>query len=183
MTKGPQPLRAIGRAKKIAVMLGEVRDDRELGRSRYSFMLSRENCTVFVRVKRVRTHICDPQEIQRLFRQDILQLRTIPKTPVQSREIWTLSPWGTWQFFRVENDRLVEVRYDGVPVHEDRQKTVPEKSSPGSCSKTPATPPPGPAVPPDKAAGAGTGEDVIRGYLRRRNAVSAAGGGMPAPDP
>jgi hypothetical protein len=44
-----------------------------------------------------------------LFNEVILQLRRLPKTAVVSREIWVLSPWKTWQYFQVLDDRIVEI--------------------------------------------------------------------------
>ena len=37
-------------------------------------------------------------------------------TPIVSREIWVVTPWKTWQYFQVPDDRIVEVRCDGQPV-------------------------------------------------------------------
>jgi hypothetical protein len=85
-------------------------------------MIFRETGTVFVRIKRVRSHISDPKDIERMFRDEILQLRRIPKTAVVSREIWVLSPWKTWQYFHVPDDRVVEIRCDGQPVLQGEDK-------------------------------------------------------------
>jgi len=51
-----------------------------------------------------------------MFKEEIQQLRTVPKTSVVSREIWVVSPWKTWQYFRVLDDRIVEIRCDGQLV-------------------------------------------------------------------
>ena len=116
MTRGPQPLMAIAAAREIAGRRGVVLDKPALQRSRYDFVLFIDGCTVFVRVKRIRTHISNPQEIERMFCEEIQQLRTVPKTPVVSREIWVVSPWKTWQYFQISDDRIVEVWCDGQPV-------------------------------------------------------------------
>jgi hypothetical protein len=116
MTRGPQPLMAIRMAQEIACRRGVVLDKTALQRSRYDFVLFIAGCTVFVRVKRIRTHISNPQEIARMFTEEIQQLRTVPETPVISREIWLVSPWKTWQYFQISDDRIVEVRCDGQPV-------------------------------------------------------------------
>jgi len=116
MTRGPQPLMAIAAAQEIACRRGVVLDKIALQRSRYDFVLCIVDCTVFVRVKRIRTHISNPQEIERMFKEEIQQLRTVPKTSVVSREIWVVSPWKTWQYFRVLDDRIVEIRCDGQLV-------------------------------------------------------------------
>jgi hypothetical protein len=127
MTRGPRPLIAIAGAQEIACRRGTVLDKTVIQRSPYDFILFIAGCTVFVRVKRIRTHISNPQEIARMFTEEIQQLRTIPKTPVVSREIWVVSPWKTWQYFQVLDDRIVEVRCDGQPVLQG-EKLILEKN-------------------------------------------------------
>lgn len=115
MTRGPPPLKAIAKAQAVAALQGPVMSNPALARSHYGFVIFRNDRTIFVRIKRIRAHVCDPAEILLLFRTDVLQLRMLPKTPVTSREIWTLSPWNVWQFFVIENDRITEVRYNVPP--------------------------------------------------------------------
>jgi hypothetical protein len=107
---------AIARAQEIAKQRGAVLDKTAIQQSHYNFILFTVSCTVFVRVRRIRTHIINPQEIARMFTEEVQQLRTVPETPVVFREIWVVSPWKTWQYFRVSDDRIVEVRCDGLPV-------------------------------------------------------------------
>ena len=121
MTRGPQPLMAIHGAQEIACRRGAVLDKPVLQRSHYDFIVFTAGVTVFVRVKRIRTHISSPQEIARMFSEEIRQLRRIPETPVVSREIWVLSPWKTWQYFQIPDDQIVEVRCDGQPVLKDEK--------------------------------------------------------------
>jgi len=116
MTRGPQPLMAIRGAHEIACRRGVVQDTATIKASHYDFVLFTTGCTVFVRVKRIRTHISTPHEIATMFWEEILQLRGIPKTAVVSREIWVLSPWKTWQYFQILDDRIVEIRSDGEPA-------------------------------------------------------------------
>jgi hypothetical protein len=107
---------AIRGAQEIASRRGVVLDKTAIQRSHYNFVLFTVSCTVFVRVKRIRTHISNPQEIARMFTEEIKQLRMIPKTPVVSMEIWLVSPWKTWQYFQVSDELIVEIRCDGQPV-------------------------------------------------------------------
>jgi hypothetical protein len=111
MTRGPKPVLAIQEAREIAGERGEM-----LITSHYNFIIFCLGCTIFVRIRRVHSHISTPQDIMTMFRNDILQLRILPKTPVTSRELWVLSPWGTWQYFRVDDEQLIEIRRDGRPV-------------------------------------------------------------------
>jgi len=107
---------AIRGAQEIASRRGVVLDTPVLQRSRYDFILFTAGCTVFVRVRRIRSHVSNPQEIARMFIEDIHQIRRIPKTAVISRELWILSPWKTWQYFGIFDDRIGEIRCDGKPV-------------------------------------------------------------------
>jgi len=116
MTRGPQPLMAIRGAQEIACRRGVVLDKTVIQRSHYDFVLFTASCTSFVRVKRIRSHVSSPQEIAMMFWEEILQIRKIPMTAVISREIWVLSPWKTWQYFQILDDRIVEIRCDGQPV-------------------------------------------------------------------
>jgi len=125
MTRGPQPLMAIRGAQEIASRRGVVLDKPVLQRSHYDFVLFTAGCTVFVRIKRIRTHVSNPLDIAMLFREEIHQIRKIPKTAVVSREIWVLSPWKMWQYFQILDDRIVEVRCDGQPVLQGEK--VPEE--------------------------------------------------------
>jgi hypothetical protein len=122
---------AIRGAQEIACRRGVVLDRAVILRSHYDFILFTAGCTVFVRIKRIRTHISNPLEIARMFNEEIQQLRRIPKTAVISREIWVLSPWKTWQYFQILDDRIVEVRCDGQPVLQ-AERLILEKTDNGN---------------------------------------------------
>jgi hypothetical protein len=136
MTRGPLPKKAIVAAQERAALRGTVLDARELGESHYDLILFNCGCTVFVRVKRIRTHVTEPGEIEAMFREDVIQVRRVPKTPVVSREIWVLSPWGCWQYFQVIDDRIVEIRRDGAPV----MPAVPDAGAKPVPAETPVVP-------------------------------------------
>lgn len=167
MTRGPPPLKAIAKAMAVAAQQGPVMNNPALARSRYGFVIFRNDRTAFVRIKRIRAHVSDPKEILLLFRTDVLQLRMLPKTPVNSREIWTLSPWNVWQFFVIEDDRITEARYEVPPelppvenAGTDVGLTAPQPEIPCTSAPLPAGPEPDrtvpvgdPPAPPDGNAG------------------------------
>jgi hypothetical protein len=68
-----------------------------------------------------------------MFSEEIQQLRTVPETPVVSREIRVSSPWKTWQYFQISDNRIGEVRCDGQTVLPG--ETIPETGDhrPGLC--------------------------------------------------
>ena len=72
---------AIAVAKEHAGRTGVVLDRTVLQRSPGDFILFSSGCTVFVRVRRIRTHISNPQEIARMFNGEI---RAAPNGPGNS---------------------------------------------------------------------------------------------------
>jgi hypothetical protein len=116
MTRGPKPHQAIQEAQQAAAGRGVVMDATGITGSLSDLVVFPPTVVVFVRVKRIRTHITDPKNVEEEFRQEVLQLRQLPQTTVVSREIWVLTPWKKWQYFRILDDRLVEIRCDGSPV-------------------------------------------------------------------
>ena len=116
MTRGPPPLVAIRQATKNAVSRGQVMDRDLLKESRTDFVLFSDLLTVFVRIRRTPMHILCPEDCAAKYKADVHFLRRIPLTSVTGRELWLLTPWKTWEYFRVLDDRLVEIRADGMPI-------------------------------------------------------------------
>ncbi|MGD0079575.1 MAG: hypothetical protein ABSB80_02865 [Methanoregula sp.] len=71
---------------------------------------------IFSGVRELTNWVHQAPNYKSVCKQDILHLRRVPLTGVIARELWLLSPWGTWQYFRILNDRLIEIRADGTPV-------------------------------------------------------------------
>lgn len=130
MTRGPLPAEAIRQAIKNAAGRGTVMDRDLLWESRLEFILFCAGLTVFVRVRRTRSHLMSPEDFAAEYRIDILHIRRVPLTGVTAREIWLLSPWGTWQYFQILDDRVIEIRADGTPVL--REGVLPTGVPPGS---------------------------------------------------
>ena len=116
MTRGPPPLVAIKEATKNALSRGQVMDRDLFKESRTDFVVFSDSLTIFVRIRRTPMHILCPEDCTAKFRPDVHFLRRIPLTSVTARELWLLTPWKTWEYFRVLDDRLVEIRADGVPI-------------------------------------------------------------------
>jgi hypothetical protein len=56
------------------------------------------------------------------------------------REFWTLAPWGSWQFFLVLDDWIIEISSDGDPLPsslQDPKNPVPYGSPPGILKEIP----------------------------------------------
>jgi len=116
MTPGPRPRKAIGEAETIAARRGQVLDVSFQRGFLCDLLLFCGPQVVFIRVGRSRTHACEPWEIERQFRGAIRELRAVPHGAATCREIHLLAPWGAWQYFRISDDGIIEVRSDGTPV-------------------------------------------------------------------
>jgi hypothetical protein len=116
MTRGPLPKKAIDKAQDNAGKRGMVVRTEEMTESHHDFIIFGQACTIYIRIKRIRRHAASPEEIAEQFREDVRLIRFVPLTPVTAREIWTLSPWGCWQYFQILDDRIIEIHRDGTPV-------------------------------------------------------------------
>lgn len=79
----------------------------------FDFVIFSLFCTWFVKVRRTRSNVSAPEEILHLCSAVIREFRMLPESAVSARELWTLSPHGTWQFFRITADAVTEIRNDG----------------------------------------------------------------------
>ncbi|MDO9034158.1 MAG: hypothetical protein Q7U51_03020 [Methanoregula sp.] len=116
MTRGPKPKKAIVKAGRIATGRGFVLNISLTPGFFTDLLLFTGMQIVFIRVMRIRIHACDPKDIERMFKEAIHGLRNVPMSPVVCREIHVLAPWGAWQYFRIDDDRVIEVRRDGSPL-------------------------------------------------------------------
>ena len=119
MTPGPIPATAIREAIRNAAARGLTMDRDMIQESQLMFILFCEWITVFVRVRRTRRHFLTPGEVAAEYKSEILLICRVPLTSVAARELWLLTPWGAWQYFRILDDRVIEIRADGVPFLRD----------------------------------------------------------------
>jgi len=124
MTPGPEPREAIREAIKNALARGTGLDRDLLLEARFQFILFCSGLTVFVLVKRTRVHITSPEDCAAEYWREILRLRRVPLNGVVARELWLLNPWGTWQYFRILDDRVIEIRADGTPMVTERAASM-----------------------------------------------------------
>jgi len=116
MTRGPVPVIAIRQAVRQGAERGTILDRDQVRECRTDLFLFCAWITVFVRIRRSPRHILTPDDGCAAFKAEIHDLRHVPLTSVTARELWLLSPWGTWQYFRILDDRVIEIRRDGVPL-------------------------------------------------------------------
>jgi hypothetical protein len=96
---------------------------------------------VFVKVKRSQTSFTYVLEILHRYEREIASLHRVALTRVTAREFWVRSPHGTWQFFLVRHDSVLEIRADGMyipreslPVRTAEQSGTPSDGADGPIS-------------------------------------------------
>jgi len=116
MSRGRRPLNALDEAVEIAGRRGNV--ERVSGRRNnvFDFIIIEEFRTVFVKVKRSQTSFTYPMEILYKYQREVASLHRVALTRATAREFWCRAPDGTWQFFLVRHDSVVEVRADGMYI-------------------------------------------------------------------
>jgi len=116
MTRGRPPVKAVKEAIGMAKSRGGVWEVPENAGLPFDFVIFSLFCTWFVKIRRTRSNVSAPEEILHLCSAVIREFRMMPESAVSARELWTLSPHGTWQFFRITADAVTEIRNDGTIV-------------------------------------------------------------------
>ena len=112
MSRGRPPRMACREACTSAQQRGKVLDAAGIAKSRFDFVLFTSQKVTFVRVKRSHSRILAAGEVYARYHGDVAEIRKIPLTPVVSRELWILLPWGTWQRFCIGDDIITEIPED-----------------------------------------------------------------------
>lgn len=132
MTKGRRPLNAINEAVEIAGRRGCV--EQVSGRRGIAFdlIIIEPDRVVFVKVKRSQSSFTYALEILIHYQREIASLHQVALTSVTVREFWVRSPNGTWQFFLIRHDSVLEIRADGmyIPRESIPVRTVDLSSTP-----------------------------------------------------
>jgi hypothetical protein len=113
MTRGRKPLIALSEAEEIAAKRGVVLPTPGKRGDHFDLIIFEEQRVVFVRVKRTVTNISNPLDVLHRYQREITHLTRVPQTAVAVREFWVRSPRGSWQFFLILHDSIVEIQSDG----------------------------------------------------------------------
>jgi hypothetical protein len=116
MTRGRPPVKAVKEAIGMAKSRGGVWEVPENAGLPFDFVIFSLFCTWFVKIRHTRSNVSAPEEILNLCNAVIREFRMMPESAVSARELWTLSPHGTWQFFRITADAIIEIRSDGSMI-------------------------------------------------------------------
>jgi hypothetical protein len=116
MSRGPRPYRAITGALVIARLRGKVHLTENGPETQYDFTITAVTPVSFVRVKYAGRILAPLSEILESYRDEIFRLRSITNNTGISRELWLRSKHGTWRFFRVTEEGLIELDRSGLPL-------------------------------------------------------------------
>ena len=86
--------------------------------SRYDFTITGTLPVAFIVVRFAPRVLAAQREIEAEFRTAIHPLRLIASDGSVSRELWFRSKHGTWRFFRIIGDGIVEIGRDGKQIAE-----------------------------------------------------------------
>ena len=114
MTRGRPPRQATREARAIAEKLGTVIEGSGMKGSSAGLTVFCPHATIFVHVRRSREHITGILDITDKYKDDLIRLRAIPLTAVVLRELWVRSPNASWQYFRILDDGIMEIRTSGT---------------------------------------------------------------------
>jgi hypothetical protein len=124
MTRGPQPLQAIQEARVLGSKIGTIWDSPYTGNACVDLIIFCAHAIIFVKIKRTRTHIGDLLDIMGQYSREIAHLRRIPQTVVAYRELWVRSQRGSWLYYRILDDGIIEIRWDRTTIADPAKDTI-----------------------------------------------------------
>ena len=116
MSRGPRPFQTLRDAIPIARMRGTVQMAERGPEALFDFMIAQTKPVAVVSVKYTEYIRALLADIARDFDDEIRRLRSITQDAALSCELWLRSRYGTWRFFRVMPDALIEIGRDGQPL-------------------------------------------------------------------
>ena len=119
MIRTARPHRALPEAIAIARERGKVQIAVRGPEARYHFTIDATTTGAFVRVRFTPRILAEAADIAFVFREEIVRLRAIMRDVALTRELWLRSKHGTWRFFRVTADGIVEIDRFGRDLPED----------------------------------------------------------------
>jgi len=113
MSRGPRPHKALEEAMPIAKARGIVQVTLAGPERIYDISIVSKIPIVFVRVMFAPTILATIQQLAEEFKEEITQLRLIARDAAITSELWLRSKHGTWRFFLVTPNSLVEIDREG----------------------------------------------------------------------
>jgi hypothetical protein len=116
MTRGRPPKKGLGDAILVAKARGTVMIFLQNKETLCDFMIMGNGNFVFVQVKTTGRIRGTREEIESVFRESIMRLRSFPSSGLILKELWIYSRYGIWRFFRIEDTGIVEICQDGTQL-------------------------------------------------------------------
>jgi hypothetical protein len=116
MTRGRRPINAIDEAVEIAARRGCVEQVTGKRAGAFDLIIIGPDRNVFVKVRRSRAPFTYALEVMNSYQREIACLLRVPLTNWTAREFWVRSPKGTWQFFLIKEDSVLENRADRLNI-------------------------------------------------------------------
>jgi hypothetical protein len=113
MTSGPRPHRALAEAIPIAKARGIIQLALSGPERVFDIAIISKVPVVFARVMFAPEILATIQQLADEFKEEIAQLRIIARDAAISAELWLRSKHGTWRFFLVTPNSLVEIDRGG----------------------------------------------------------------------
>jgi hypothetical protein len=113
MTRGPRPHRALAEAIPIAKARGIVQLALGGPERVFDIAIVSKVPVAFTRVMFAPEILATVHELEDYYRKEIAQLRVIARDAAITAELWLRSKHGTWRFFLVTPNSLVEIDRGG----------------------------------------------------------------------
>ena len=116
MSRGPRPHRALAEAIPIAKARGIIQMALCGPERFFDIAIISKVPVTFARVMFAPAILATTQQFADDFKEEIAQLRIIARDAAITSELWLRSKHGTWRFFLVTPDSLVEIDREGKQV-------------------------------------------------------------------
>jgi hypothetical protein len=113
MTRGPRPHRALAEAIPIAKARGIVQMVMSGPERIFDIAIISKIPVTFSRVMFAPAILATIQDLADYYKKEIAQLRVIARDAAITAELWLRSKHGTWRFFLVTPNALVEIDREG----------------------------------------------------------------------
>ena len=123
MTRGPRPPKALDEAVPIAKARGIIQLTMSGPERIYDISIISKIPVTFSRVMFAPKILATVHELADYYRKEIAQLRLIARDAAVTAELWIRSKHGTWRFFLVTPDFLVEIDREGKRI--ESGQTIP----------------------------------------------------------
>ena len=116
MSRGPRPHRALAEAIPIAKARGIIQLALSGPERIFDIAIISKVPVTFTRIMFAPDILATTRQLTDDFKEEIAQLRIIARDAAITAELWLRSKHGTWRFFLVTPNSLVEIDRGGKPV-------------------------------------------------------------------